>query len=172
GDPLSLFVFALVAHHAVDQREQREVPAHADVLSRVNARAELAHQNIAGAHGLAAENLHAAPLPLAVAAVARAAACFFLNTRTFLARIWPTISPVTLALASSGAPILTSSPPTKSTSGNTTCSPTSPASFSTLTRSPSATRYCLPPVRITAYFIGFSRSNFSKGKTRQSQLKV
>src|ERR1044071_4956695 len=68
-DPLSLFVFSLVPDHAVDQCKQREVPAHADVLSRMNTGAELAHQNIAGAHRFSAENFHAAPLPLTVATV-------------------------------------------------------------------------------------------------------
>ena len=35
-------------------------------------------------------------------------------------------------------------------------SPTAPSSFSILTISPSDTRYCLPPVLITAYFIRIS----------------
>src|SRR6266511_3531424 len=67
------------------------------------------------------------------------------------------ISPVTVAFDTKGEPILTSPlPPTKSTSAKVIFSPTSPGSFSTLTTSPSDTRYCLPPVLITAYFIGIS----------------
>jgi hypothetical protein len=79
--PLSLFVLALVTHDAVGQREQRVVTAHADVLSRVNACAELADDNVACAHGLAAENFHSPPLSLAVAPVARAAAGLFVCHR-------------------------------------------------------------------------------------------
>ena len=67
SDPFSLFVFSFVADSAIDQCEKRKIAAHSNVLSRVNACAELTYQNISGAHGFAAENLYTAPLPLAVA---------------------------------------------------------------------------------------------------------
>jgi hypothetical protein len=70
SDPLSLFVFSFVTDSAIDQCEKRKIAAHSNVLSRVNARAELTYQNISGAHGFATENLYTAPLPLAVASIA------------------------------------------------------------------------------------------------------
>jgi hypothetical protein len=70
NDPFSLFVFSFVTDSAIDQCEKRKIAAHSNVLSRVNACAELTYQNISGAHGFAAENLYAAPLPLAIASVA------------------------------------------------------------------------------------------------------
>jgi hypothetical protein len=77
GDSLSLFVFPLVANHAVDQREKRKVPPHANVFARVYARANLAHQNVSRSHAFSTENLHTPSLSLAVAPVARAAARLF-----------------------------------------------------------------------------------------------
>src|SRR6185436_7105107 len=51
-----------------------------------------------------------------------------------------------------GAPTFTDSPsPSASTWSSTTSAPTSAVSFSTFTFSPAATRYCLPPVMMTAY---------------------
>src|SRR5256885_5160915 len=64
---------------------------------------------------------------------------------------WETTSASTLAPATSGAPTLTPSPSPSSRTSRATFAPTSPSSFSTLRRSPSWTRYCLPPVRTTAY---------------------
>src|SRR5258705_5769961 len=62
-----------------------------------------------------------------------------------------TTSASTRAPETTGAPSLTSAPsPTRSTSSSS-FTPTSCASFSTLSRSPSLTRYCLPPVLTTAY---------------------
>ena len=52
-----------------------------------------------------------------------------------------------------GAPSVTSSPPTTRTSPNWTISPGSPLTFSTLITSSAATRYCLPPVRMTANIV-------------------
>src|SRR5262249_36143115 len=64
------------------------------------------------------------------------------------ARIWAT----TFAPDTSGRPIFGSSvPPTRRTSCKVTSLPTSPAIFSIRSTSPSAIRYCFPPVRITAY---------------------
>src|SRR4051812_30430021 len=54
--------------------------------------------------------------------------------------------------------------PTASTS-SATVAPSGCSSFSTLSRSPCCTRYCLPPVRITAYIeplLGFSGSSTSR----------
>src|SRR6266568_1500829 len=77
---------------------------------------------------------------------------FFLRKLiTFLCLPWETTSPSTAAPATTGRPTLASpSPPTSSTS-NVSFPPTSASTFSTLRRSPSVTRYCLPPVLITAY---------------------
>src|SRR5580704_16333044 len=49
-----------------------------------------------------------------------------------------------------GAPSVTLSPPTTSTSPNSTISPSSPFNLATLSTSSAATRYCLPPVLKTA----------------------
>src|SRR5712692_2364887 len=67
-------------------------------------------------------------------------------------RACATILPVTLALAAS-APVtsFSSSLCTASTSAKVTLAPTLPARRSTLMVSPGATRYCLPPLRMTAY---------------------
>src|ERR1700733_826672 len=52
----------------------------------------------------------------------------------------------------SGVPTIGDDPSEKAnTFLNSTALPTSAATFSILTTSPGATRYCLPPVRITAY---------------------
>src|SRR5258706_8291609 len=67
-----------------------------------------------------------------------------------------TTSAVTLAPTTRGAPILTFSPSaTSRTSVNSTDLPGStPSSFSTRRVSPCCTRYCLPPVAMTAYMDG------------------
>src|SRR3954451_1294630 len=62
----------------VGQCKQGMILAKADVGSRVPFRSALAHDDVAGAHGLAAELLHAEALALAVAAVAGRAACFLM----------------------------------------------------------------------------------------------
>src|SRR5215212_9689613 len=59
---------------------------------------------------------------------------------------------LTLAPATNGAPTLTESPsPTASTSANWIAAPTSACRSSTLSFSPELTRYCFPPVLMTAY---------------------
>src|SRR5918996_3774079 len=58
---------------AFDQREQRVIPADADIVAGVPAGAPLADDDVAGDDVLAAELLHAEPLARRVAAVARAA---------------------------------------------------------------------------------------------------
>src|SRR5207244_11812722 len=62
-----------------------------------------------------------------------------------------TTSARTLAPETSGAPSFTSAPSPTSNTSSSTLAPTSWASFSTLRRSPSLTRYCFPPVLTTAY---------------------
>jgi hypothetical protein len=52
--------------------------------------------------------------------------------------------------ATVGVPSVTLSPPTTSTSPNVMMVPTSPSTFSTFSLSSAATRYCLPPVLMTA----------------------
>src|SRR5271155_4348094 len=81
--------------------------------------------------------------------------CFLrlnLNTITLSPRPCSEIVPFTRAPASA-APAVTSfeSFTTASTRSNSTSEPTSPGSVSTRTTSPGATRYCFPPVSITAY---------------------
>src|SRR5713101_1672963 len=62
-----------------------------------------------------------------------------------------TTSACTFAPSRSGAPSFTSAPSPTSNTSRSNFAPTSCASFSTLRRSPSLTRYCLPPVLTTAY---------------------
>src|ERR1700679_2094115 len=77
--------------------------------------------------------------------------CFFRfrwKTRILLPRPSPSTSAVTLAVA--GLARLPGSPETASTSLNSTVL-SSEITLSICTTPPGATRYCLPPVRITAY---------------------
>src|SRR4051794_39565295 len=68
------------------------------------------------------------------------------------ARSWVAIFAETEAPLTWGWPILgEASPPSMSTSLKVISLPGSPASFSTRRRWPSITRYCFPPVLITAY---------------------
>src|SRR5262245_44891564 len=61
---------------AVDEREQREVAAHAHAGPGVHLGADLAHDDVAGDDALAAENLHATALAAAVTAVLAASLTF------------------------------------------------------------------------------------------------
>src|SRR5207302_10861891 len=86
----------LVLHDAVDQREERVVAPHADVRSRVDPRAALPDEDVSHAHVLTGEELHAASLPRAVAAVPGAALALLVRhqlisiTRTVvIACRWP-----------------------------------------------------------------------------------
>ena len=75
----------------------------------------------------------------------------FLNTMILSARDCFTTSANTAALSTKGEPMLADLPlPIISTSDNSTMVPGSPASFSTTMVSSLATRYCFPPVRMTA----------------------
>src|SRR4051794_20055290 len=79
--------------------------------------------------------------------------CFFRlkwKTRILLPRPSPTTEAITLA--DEGFVIEPESPENASTSLNSMVSP-SCSVFSILSTSPGATRYCLPPVRMTAYII-------------------
>src|SRR5580765_4454279 len=74
-----------------------------------------------------------------------------LSRRPCATTLAATAAPLTV-----GAPTLTPSPePSRSTWSKLTAAPTSASSFSTRRVSPCATRYCLPPVMMTAY-IGHS----------------
>src|SRR5262245_63386871 len=64
-----------------------------------------------------------------------------------------TTSAATEAPSTVGVPIVAGSPPTTSTSPNWTISPGSPLIFSTFRRSSAATRYCFPPVLMTANIV-------------------
>src|SRR5205814_2330834 len=75
----AIFAEALVDDRAVDQREERVVAPHADVGTRVHARAALADEDVARAHALAGVDLDAAPLAGAVTPVAGAALTFFVR---------------------------------------------------------------------------------------------
>jgi hypothetical protein len=78
-NPLSFLVETVVPHDSVDLGEQREVPTHTNVLPRVNARANLSNNNIAGPHCFAAEYLNSPSLPLAIASVARTSSGFLMG---------------------------------------------------------------------------------------------
>jgi hypothetical protein len=59
--------------------EQRVVTAEADIRTRMEFGAALAHEDLAAIDGLAAKALHAEALTRAVAPVTGAAACFFVS---------------------------------------------------------------------------------------------
>src|SRR5438067_10954520 len=63
---------------AVGKRKQGMILANADVVAGVPLGAALAHDDVAGARSLAAEQLHAEALALTVAAVAGRAGCFLM----------------------------------------------------------------------------------------------
>src|SRR5205085_9219570 len=69
--------FFLELAHAGDEREEGVVAAAPDVVARLEAGAALADQNLAAQHRLAAEALHAQPLGIRIAPVARTAYAFF-----------------------------------------------------------------------------------------------
>jgi len=67
--PFARTVQPVEVHHAIDQRKQSKVPAHAHVSARVNARAELAYNDVTCAHCFTARHFDPASLPLAIAPV-------------------------------------------------------------------------------------------------------
>src|SRR4051812_10952401 len=68
-----------VLDRAVDEREDGEVAAEADVLTGMDDRPLLPHEDVAGDHLLAAETLDATHLRAGIAAVARSALSFFVS---------------------------------------------------------------------------------------------
>src|ERR1700730_1149062 len=77
-----------------------------------------------------------------------------LSTVNFLARPWSTILPVTVTFdASDPRTTFLSSLCTASTEPKVTFSPTSPLTRSIRIVSPGATRYCFPPVLMTANIV-------------------
>src|SRR5690348_3866911 len=83
---------------AFGQRKEGVVLAHADIVARIIFGAALAHDDVAGEDSLAAELLHAEPLALRVATVARRTACFLmchdvnLTSSLFIRSYQPTAS--------------------------------------------------------------------------------
>src|SRR5512142_1617061 len=70
---------------------------------------------------------------------------------------------MTLPPFSNGLPSFTSAPwPTRSTSPNSTVAPGSASSFSTRSTPSFVTRYCLPPVAMTAYIVDESRARVER----------
>ena len=65
-------------HFAVDQCEQSVILAHADVVTRVNARTALTDNDAASIDALTAVHLDAQSFLLGIAAVSRSAAAFFM----------------------------------------------------------------------------------------------
>jgi hypothetical protein len=76
---LSFLVEPVVPNDSVDLGEQRKVPTHADVFSRVNARSQLSDNNVAGPHCFAAKYFNSPSLPLAVASVAGTSSGFLMG---------------------------------------------------------------------------------------------
>merc|ERR1712173_311299 len=74
--------FALVeSHNTVGKREQGVVLAHADIGTRIELGAALAHDDVAGDDVLAAELLHAKATTGRITTVTRRTACFFMCHR-------------------------------------------------------------------------------------------
>src|SRR5277367_1871717 len=72
-------VDAVELDHAVDEREERVIAAHADVRAGMETRAALANNDVARDDFLAAEFFHAEALADAIAPVAYAALTFFMR---------------------------------------------------------------------------------------------
>src|SRR3954467_6410765 len=71
--------------------------------------------------------------------------------RIFGPLVCSSTSPVTATFSRSLASVVTFAPSTTRATGSETLAPASTSSFSTLTTSPTATLYCLPPVLTIAY---------------------
>src|SRR5262245_12956624 len=78
-NPLSFLIESVVSDNSVDLGEQRKVPTHANVPSRVDTSTQLPDKNVAGPDCFAAENFHSASLSLAVAAVAGTSSGFLMG---------------------------------------------------------------------------------------------
>src|SRR5690606_30181294 len=81
--------------------------------------------------------------------------CLNVWIRIFGPLVCSTISPETVTLARASASEVTAEPSATRIGDSDTEVPASPSIFSTLTWSPSATLYCLPPVLTIAYMEGF-----------------
>src|SRR6185503_10928576 len=77
----------------------------------------------------------------------------FLNAITFGPRLWSSTSTATDAPATVGRPRIGVSPPTTRTSLSCTIVPTSPSILPTSKTSSGTTRYCRPPVLMTANIV-------------------
>src|SRR5262245_49477006 len=76
---LAFLVESVVTNNSVDLGEQRKVPTHADVFSRVNASPQLPDNNVAGPNCFATESLQPASLPSAVATVTGTSSGFLMG---------------------------------------------------------------------------------------------
>jgi hypothetical protein len=79
ADPSSRFVQALVMHYTIDLGKNGKVPAHTYISSRVDARPDLAHEDISRAHCFSSKNFDPASLSLTISSVAGASACFLMS---------------------------------------------------------------------------------------------
>src|SRR5205814_3267895 len=73
-----------VGDDAVDEGEERVVLARTHVLSGVQGRADLAHEDVAGQHRGAGVDFHAAALRVRASAVAGGSCAFFVGHRLLL----------------------------------------------------------------------------------------
>src|SRR4029079_18017788 len=78
----AIFAEARILDGPVDEREQGEVATHADIFAGMDAGTDLTHQDVPRLRRLAAEDLDAAALRIAVAPVARAALSLFMSHRS------------------------------------------------------------------------------------------
>src|SRR5712691_11429618 len=72
-----LFAFVLKLHDAINQGKERIGAPHTDIVPGFERRTALSHQDMAGAHRLAGEALHAEAFADTIAAVGGAALAFF-----------------------------------------------------------------------------------------------
>jgi len=79
GAHLAILAHPLELDLAVDLREQRVVAADADVVARMDMRASLANQNVAGQHELTVGALGAQSLGFRITAVFGGAAAFMMG---------------------------------------------------------------------------------------------
>src|SRR4029079_19178499 len=97
----------------------------------------------------------------------------FLNAITLGPRLWSSTSAATEAPATVGVPSTGVAPPNTSTSPSCTIVPTSPAILPISSTSSGTTRYCRPPVLMTANIVFFLRVQHpSLERTRRGFLSV
>ena len=83
-DPFSFLIEPVIKNHTIDLGKKGVVPAHPDILSRVNTGPELPNDYVAGGDGLPAKNLYSAPLSLTVSTVAGTSPGFLMCHFKFL----------------------------------------------------------------------------------------